>query len=361
MPHIAPDLPEGAVLSASQCTVPVAIPPGGTDLKEWLFAMSDGAWRACSPDHIAAAVSPGAELRLLLVQVLDGSPLVHRYAVEARTPSHLSLRSQSDLFHPLGQGPLDMTWDLLLEDGRLSSTLTARTTPALVALLAQEEGALRDWPACADAYLADTMPRLARNLEAMAGGGKPDTVPEPAPLEDRGAILGESACRAVIETPISSLDVSAWLFGLSEEDYRRCSTTHVSAGTSGGGEGRRLSINVEQPGSLLIQHYQEVVGESRHCRVVSPRSEVFLGERRSTLHVTWDLRLDLIDAGRTQLTNTVVVRTTPEFEGFLEAAGIPLAAAQASRGAIIAAHNAEETPGFARDMERKARLAAAAL
>ena len=42
---------------------------------------------------------------------------------------------------------------------------------------------------------------------------------------------------------------------------------------------------------------------------------------------------------------------------FIVSAGVSIADAQAQRGPIVAAHNAEETPKFAADIERKAKQA----
>jgi hypothetical protein len=63
---------------------------------------------------------------------------------------------------------------------------------------------------------------------------------------------------------------------------------------------------------------------------------------------------DVIDADTTRFTNSVEVRSTPGYLEALEKRGVPFAKASEAAQPALSAHNAEETPLFARDIEHKA-------
>jgi len=55
-----------------------------------------------------------------------------------------------------------------------------------------------------------------------------------------------------------------------------------------------------------------------------------------------------------QLENIVLIHTTPDLETFIEKNNIPFEAIESSFKAATEAHNAEETPLFAKSIARKA-------
>jgi hypothetical protein len=70
--------------------------------------------------------------------------------------------------------------------------------------------------------------------------------------------------------------------------------------------------------------------------------------------VIWSFTADVVDANTTKLTNSVEVRSAPGYIEALERRRVPFAKASEAAQQALAAHNAEETPLFAKDIERKA-------
>ena len=167
-------------------------------------------------------------------------------------------------------------------------------------------------------------------------------------------ILVQSSFSAPIEAPIEKVNIPAWCFTLSESDYQSCSPAHCSAGVTTSEDGRRMSINVEiLGGSVMVQHYVEEISQPDHLRLVSD-SDVFSPTGRIKVGVIWDLKVRKVDATRCEFTNTVQSTATPQLMDFLEKQGIPFEVFQAARRPISEAHNRQETPLFARSIERHA-------
>jgi hypothetical protein len=74
----------------------------------------------------------------------------------------------------------------------------------------------------------------------------------------------------------------------------------------------------------------------------------------TTTKVLWELSVRAIDAEKCELTNHVIGSTTPELLRALGKRGVPLEMAKASRGNATTAHNAQETPFFAKSIEKNA-------
>ena len=166
--------------------------------------------------------------------------------------------------------------------------------------------------------------------------------------------LVNSSFSATIQAPIEQVDIPTWCFGLSEAEYQACSPAHVSAGLTSAPDGRRMSINVEViGGSPMVQHYVEEVAEPRHLRLVS-NSDVFTPTGRIKVGVIWDLSVKKIDANTCQFTNQVHSSFTPELLDSLAKQGIPRDVFQTARKPVSEAHNRQETPLFAKSIERHA-------
>jgi hypothetical protein len=167
-------------------------------------------------------------------------------------------------------------------------------------------------------------------------------------------VLTESSCTATINAPIEFVDIPTWLFTLPDAEYQRCSPAHIAAAATTTDDGRRMSINVETiGGELMVQHYVEDIGEKHHCRVLST-SDLLTPAGWTTTKVLWELSVKAIDAETCELTNHVIGSTTPELLKALGKRGVPLEMAKASRGNATTAHNAQETPFFAKSIEKKA-------
>ena len=166
--------------------------------------------------------------------------------------------------------------------------------------------------------------------------------------------LVESSFSATINAPIEKVDIPSWCFTLPESEYQACSPAHCSAGATTAPDGRRMSINVEIiGGSLMVQHYIEEIGQPDHLRLVS-NSDVFTPTGRTKIDVIWDLSVKKIDNKTCEFTNLVHSSATPELIDFLGKHEIPWEVFQAARKPISEAHNRQETPLFAKSIERHA-------
>ena len=121
-------------------------------------------------------------------------------------------------------------------------------------------------------------------------------------------------------------------------------------------EGKRMSINVERVGNLLVQHYVEDVSERGECRLVSQSDSIGPDiNARVKLVVIWTMKAEALDADTTKFVNSVEVRSTPDYAKVLETRGVSFAQTGELAQQALSTHNAEETPLFAGDIERKAR------
>lgn len=166
--------------------------------------------------------------------------------------------------------------------------------------------------------------------------------------------LVKSSFSAIINAPFESVDIPAWCFTLPESEYQAAAPAHNACGATTAPDGRRMSINVEIiGGSLMVQHYVEEIGEPDHLRLFSD-SDLFTPNGRTKVNVIWDLSVKKIDDRTCEFTNLVHSSATPELLDFLAKQGIPYDVFRTARIPMSEAHNREETPGFAKSIERHA-------
>jgi hypothetical protein len=103
----------------------------------------------------------------------------------------------------------------------------------------------------------------------------------------------------------------------------------------------------------MVQHYIEEIGQPDHLRLVS-NSDVFTPTGRTKVRVIWDLSVKKIDDRTCEFTKTVHSSATPELLDFLGKQGTPWEVFQAARIPLSEAHNRQETPLFAKSIERHA-------
>lgn len=164
----------------------------------------------------------------------------------------------------------------------------------------------------------------------------------------------DSSFMAIIEAPLAKIDIPTWCFNLPEQDYQACSPAHIAAGFTTAPDGRRMSINVEViGGSVMVQHYVETVADKDHL-ILDSTSDVFTPTGRTTIHVTWELSVRELGAGRCEFANRVRTYATDELLTFLARQGIPFDLFRAQRQPASIAHNQGETPLFAASIERTA-------
>jgi putative intracellular protease/amidase len=166
--------------------------------------------------------------------------------------------------------------------------------------------------------------------------------------------LSQSIVTATIQAPIEKVDVADWLLHLPDAEYQRCSTAHVAGGSSTSDDGRPMSINVETIGdAFVVQHYVAEIHEPHFCRMVSI-SDWVSPAGRTKLQVVWELTVRKIDEQSCEYTNHVHSTAIDQTLEFLKAHNISFEAARDARQRASHAHNQEETPKFAKSIERKA-------
>ncbi|MDQ6531119.1 hypothetical protein [Flavobacterium sp. LHD-85] len=165
----------------------------------------------------------------------------------------------------------------------------------------------------------------------------------------------ESTTIATINAPLENIDLTEWLFTLKDKEYQECSASHIAAGNSTAEDGRRISINVEQiAGNLLIQHYVEDISKRNHCAVNS-LSDSLSPLGRTTLIIRWELKVKKLTDSSCELSNHVVISLTEHFLQLLAGAGVSdLEPVRMGMKDNLEAHNKEETPLFAANIQKKA-------
>jgi hypothetical protein len=162
----------------------------------------------------------------------------------------------------------------------------------------------------------------------------------------------ELSVSAIINVPIEKIDLPEWCFSLSEAEYQSCSPAHCSAGVTIAPDGRRMAINVEiLGGNPMVQHWVEDVSKPDKLRLVS-ESDVFTPTGRIKVNVVWEFLVKRIDDDSCELINTVHSTATPELLESLARQGIPREALRASSKPVSEAHNRQETPFFAKSIEK---------
>jgi putative intracellular protease/amidase len=169
--------------------------------------------------------------------------------------------------------------------------------------------------------------------------------------------LSLSTVIATIHAPIENVNIADWLLNLPDAEYQRCSHSHIAGASSTSGDGRPMSINVETIGdALVVQHYVAETYEPHFCRMVST-SDSISPAGRTKLQVAWELSVKKIDERTCEYTNHIHSTVTDDTLAFFKEHNIPFETARAARQQASHAHNQEETPKFAKSIERKALAA----
>jgi hypothetical protein len=117
-----------------------------------------------------------------------------------------------------------------------------------------------------------------------------------------------------------------------------------------------VSINVETiGGALIIEHYVAEVRKPHLCHMISI-SDFIIANGRTKVRVEWRLSVKAIDSGHCEYSNHVHAAATDEFLAFLKKNGVTFEQARAANQALTDSHNREETPNFAKSIERRALL-----
>jgi hypothetical protein len=166
--------------------------------------------------------------------------------------------------------------------------------------------------------------------------------------------LSLSTVTATINAPIEKVNIADWLLHLPDAEYQRCAHAHIAAGTTTTDDGRAMSINVETIGdAVVIQHYVAEIHEPQLCRMVSI-SDSISPAGRTRLRVVWELSARKTDDQTCEFTNHIHSTAIDETLAFFDKHGIPFERARDARQQASHAHNLEETPNFAKSIERGA-------
>jgi hypothetical protein len=166
--------------------------------------------------------------------------------------------------------------------------------------------------------------------------------------------LSLSTVTATIHAPIEKVNIAEWPLHLPDAEYQRCAHAHIAAGTTTTDEGRAMSINVETIGdAVVIQHYVAEISEPQLCRMDSI-SDSISPAGRTKLQVIWELSARKTEDQTCEFTNHIHSSAIDETLAFFENHCIPFESARAARQHESHAHNQEETPLFAKSIERSA-------
>jgi hypothetical protein len=151
--------------------------------------------------------------------------------------------------------------------------------------------------------------------------------------------------QAVVNAPVSEVDLERWLFTLSDSEYRATARGHLGAGVFTE-DGVRGSINVESiDGTLMVQHYHAVSAQPERVEMLSRRTRGYVFH---LVPVHFLVRWTLTATPRTSETTTFACTVETEMSSLVR-----LAAALIATPWFLRRHVDEETRGFAADINRK--------
>lgn len=163
-------------------------------------------------------------------------------------------------------------------------------------------------------------------------------------------VIHRVSATSKVGAPLESLDLSAWAFHLSSDEYVGCAPEHHGSVQAALPSGKRVFVSVETiGGSFMTHHYVEEIAERSRMRAVSSSSQLWWGPGLpAAMKVTWDVRLEPLSGRDCRLSCEILVETAD--------AALLAAIARQPPGAVdsVQAHCSRETPMFAADMERKA-------
>ncbi len=168
--------------------------------------------------------------------------------------------------------------------------------------------------------------------------------------------LSKSTVTHIINAPLEKVDIADWLFNLPDAEYQRCSHAHIAAGHTTSDDGRPMSINVETIGeALMVQHFVAEVWEPHFCRLISI-SDAITMRGRTKVQLIWELSVQKIDDHTCEYSNHIHATATDEFLTFIDKNGVTFEQSRFARQQSSDSHNREETPNFAKSIERRSLL-----
>ena len=165
--------------------------------------------------------------------------------------------------------------------------------------------------------------------------------------------IGDVTATAIVNAPIESVNLGDWMFTITAEEYAACASGHQSAAQGQLASGKRFSVNLEVVGgTFMVQHYVEKVADRDHVVGFSPNTTFFLNDTDCVFaQITWELKVAKLDDKSCELT----CRVYGESDNEQFVAGLKKASEENPREkSALHLHIDEESPMFAKDIERKA-------
>lgn len=157
---------------------------------------------------------------------------------------------------------------------------------------------------------------------------------------------------AIINASINKVNLGDWMFTLTSDEYKACASGHQSAAQGRTLDGKRLSINIETIGeALFVQHYIEEFASRERVLGISPNSSMWARGRLLSVEVHWELSVEKIDENSCRLTCDVKSYTGSLLFALIAKAMIRK---MPKDKRPVYLHVKEESPLFAKDIERKA-------
>jgi hypothetical protein len=155
--------------------------------------------------------------------------------------------------------------------------------------------------------------------------------------------------RNTVTAPFAAdqVDLSKWLFTMTDEEYQAVATAHRALGTFVE-DGVRGMVNVEaMGGALLIHDYREVQATKPQVEMCSPRTRMYL---LHVLPVSIEVRWTMNVVPRTADTSTFSCTVD-----IVLPAALRVVAGVVGFKRAVRKHVEEETGGYAVDLTRKLR------
>src|SRR6266404_472684 len=141
-------------------------------------------------------------------------------------------------------------------------------------------------------------------------------------LDKSAPPLLRSDSKAIIHASVDMIDIPEWLFALTDTEYQQCSIAHIAG------------------------------AEKQHCRLVS-LSDMFIQQQHSKMQLAWDMTVKPLSNSSCEFTNSIFLFETDALLAFFENGDAPPEQARDALQRALDAHNDEETPNFAKSIERR--------
>ena len=154
-------------------------------------------------------------------------------------------------------------------------------------------------------------------------------------------VLADVVSECLVDAEAGELDLSYWVYAMSDRDYRNCARGHYGCGSSRLPGGGRLSINAECVGGhFLVQHYEPELLEPHHIRMVSAASDMWIFRLiPARVKVIWDVSLIPQGEGRCLFRDHIRVEHKNRLLWWLSKLALI--------NWVVQKHDDEETPQFA--------------